>query len=238
MLGSPAATALMANIGADVLVLDAQHGLYDQSAVIAALPSAPGIPVHVRVPENSAAVIGRALDSGARGVIVPMVQSGAEAAAAARACRYPPRGERSWGPLAAYRGEPTIAPAEANDTVSCSVMVETASALSELDAIATTPGVDEVFVGPFDLSIALGMTLTELLADHSPGNALDAVVAACRSAGVRAGAFAGNLDVAAALVARGFTSVAVAVDTQLISAAGTALIAAARDLPRPGEDHA
>lgn len=237
MLGTPAAASLLSHIGADLLVLDAQHGLFDDAALIAALPAASAVPVHVRVASNSAALIGRALDGGAAGVIVPMVQDGDEAAAAAAATRYPPLGERSWGPLAAYRGEPTTPPDEANARVSCAVMVESARAIAAVDAIASVPGVDMVFVGPFDLAIALGTTVTELLADHSPGNPLDAVVDACRRAGTSAGAFAGGLDAARALAERGFSMLAVAVDTQLISAAGTALVDAARGIPSPRQEH-
>lgn len=236
MLGTPAAASLMARIGADLLVLDGQHGLFDDAGIIASLSITAAVPVHVRVPTNSASLIGRALDAGASGVIVPMVQDGAEAAAAAAACRYPPLGERSWGPLAAYRGETTIAPDDANARVTCAVMVETAHALSELDAIASAPGVDMVFVGPFDLAIALGTSVTDLLADRAPGNAMDAVVAACRAAGTRAGAFAGGLDAARNLIARGFTTVAVAVDTQLITSAGRELVDAARAIPTPTKD--
>lgn len=228
----------MARIGADLLVLDAQHGLFDDAGLIAAIPAASALPVHVRVPGNSAPLIGRALDAGAAGVIVPMVQSGAEAASAGAATRYPPLGERSWGPLAAYRGEPTTAPAEANAQVSCAVMVETSRALTQLDDIASAPGVDMVFVGPFDLAIALGTSVGALLADDSPGNPLDAIVAACRRAGTRAGAFAGGLDAARALIDRGFTTVAVAVDSQLITAAGSALVAAARGIPTPRQESA
>jgi 4-hydroxy-2-oxoheptanedioate aldolase len=233
MLGSPTAASLMSHVGADLLVLDAQHGLFDDAALIAAVPAASAVPVHVRVSTNSAALIGRALDAGAAGVIVPMVQDAAEAAAAAAATRYPPAGERSWGPLAAYRGEPTTPPTEANSEVSCAVMVETSRALTNLDEIASTPGVDTVFVGPFDLAIALGTDIQGLLADRSQTNPLDAVVAACGRAGATAGAFAGSLETAANLIERGFTMVAVAVDTQLISAAGTTLVAAARGIPVP-----
>lgn len=238
MLGTPAAASLTSRIGADLVVLDGQHGLYDDAGLIASIPAASAVPVHVRVSTNSAAVIGRALDAGAAGVIVPMVQDGAEAAAAAAATRYPPAGERSWGPLAAYRGEPTTPPGEANAAISCAVMVESARAITNLDAIASTPGVDMIFVGPFDLAIALGTDVGGLLADRSERNPLDAVVAACRRAGTRAGAFAGSLEVGSALIDRGFTMVAVAVDTQLITAAGTALVDAARSIPIPSKESA
>lgn len=237
MLGTPAAASLLSHIGADLLVLDAQHGLFDDAGLIASIPAASAVPVHVRVTTNSSGLIGRALDAGAAGVIVPMVQDAAEAQAAASATRYPPLGERSWGPMAAYRGEPTTPPGEANAAVTCAVMVETARAVANVEAIASTPGVDMVFVGPFDLSIALGTDVPALLADRSEGNPLDAVVAACRRAGTRAGAFAGSLETAAGLIDRGFTMVAVAIDTQLISAAGAALVDATRSIPVPSKEN-
>jgi len=228
MLGTPAAASLMARVGADWLALDAQHGLYDDAALIAAVPAADPVPVRVRVAENNAALIGRALDAGASGVIVPMVQTAAQAAAAAAACRYAPRGIRSWGPLAAYRGETPVPPEQADAAVSCAVMVETADALADVEAIAAVAGVDEVFVGPFDLAIALGVSVSDLLADDRPGNPLTTVVDACRRAGTLAGAFAGSIEAARTLAARGFTSLAVAVDTQLIAAAGAATVTQAR----------
>ena len=228
MLGTPAAASLMARIGADWLVLDAQHGLYDDAGIIAAVPSTAGSTVLVRVSANVPAAIGRALDAGAAGVIVPMVQSAADAAAAAAACRYAPLGVRSWGPLAAYRGEPTTPPDAANAHVTCAVMVETSSALADVGPIASTPGVDIVFVGPFDLAIALGTTVADLLADHAADNPLDRVVEACRDAGTRAGAFAGEVEVASELAARGFSWIAVAVDSQLVTSSGIAALEAAR----------
>ncbi len=237
MLGTAAAASLMSRIGADWVVLDSQHGLYDDAGVIAAVPAAASVPVHVRVSANTPALIGRALDAGAAGVIVPMVQDAAEAVAAAAACRYAPEGIRSWGPLAAYRGESTVPPAEANARVSCAVMVETPTAVADVEAIAAAPGVDIVFVGPFDLSIALGVEVADLLADRTPGNPLDRIVAACRAAGTVAGAFAGGRDAADALLSRGFTWIAVAVDTQLITAAGTALVADTRGAARRPEEN-
>lgn len=241
MLGSPLAAAVLAGTGADWLVLDGQHGLYDDAtttttlAVLAGAAPGPGVgsterprQVLVRVPSADPAAIGRALDGGATGVLVPMVQDEHDAAAAARACRYPPDGTRSWGSWAGAYGGATVAADEANRGVFCAVMVETPTALDRVDAVAATPGVDLVFVGPYDLSLALGTTHAGLLADRSPDGPLPRVVAACRRAGVPAGAFASTLDDARALAAHGFTWLAVLVDTVFLADAGAALVADAR----------
>jgi 4-hydroxy-2-oxoheptanedioate aldolase len=234
-LGSTAAASIMAGIGADWLLLDAQHGLYDDRAIVDALAALAGPPrpgrtseVLVRVPANDDAWIGRALDAGASGVLVPMVEDEQEAARAARACRYPPRGRRSRGSWVEVWGTPVPSPRAADDAVTCAVMVETRHALDRVAAIAGTPGVDMVFVGPFDLSLALGVEHAALLADDSPDGPLRRVVAACRTAGVRAGAYAGSLEAARQLAGHGFTWIAVAADTVVLPAAAAALLREAR----------
>jgi 4-hydroxy-2-oxoheptanedioate aldolase len=236
MLGTPAAASVMARIGADWLVLDAQHGLYDDRSIVEslALLTAAGLAdsVHVRVPHNSASWIGRALDAGAGGVIIPMVQDAAQAKSAADACRYAPTGTRSWGPMAAYWGGAVPTPAESDARVRCAVMVETPEAIAQVEDIAAVPGVDMVFVGPFDLAIALGTTVDALLADTSPESPLDRVVAACEAAGIVPGSFAGSLPVASALVGRGFRAVAVAVDTAILTQHGSGIVEEARALPQ------
>ena len=236
-LGSPLAASILAGTGADWLVLDGQHGLYDDATVVATLAALAGAarpgrtaPVLVRVPSNEAGWIGRALDAGAAGVVVPMVDDEHEALAAARACRYPPDGRRSWGAWSGEWGGGTPDAVEANRAVMCAVMVETPSAVDRVDRIAATPGVDMVFVGPYDLSLALGTTHADLLADRSPDGPLGRVVAACRDAGVLAGAFAGSVEVARLLRAQGFTWISVLSDTTLLARAGAGVIAQAREL--------
>ena len=236
LLGSPFGASILAGIGADWLLLDGQHGLYDDAAMVAALGALVGTAregrtadVLVRVPSNDAAWIGRALDAGATGVVVPMVQDEQDAARAAAACRYPPDGVRSWGAWSGGYGAPTSTAAAANERVTCAVMVETPSALERVDAIARTPGVDIVFVGPFDLALSLGTDHAALLADESPDAPLPRIVRACRRAGVRAGAFAGSLDATRALRRHGFTWISVLTDTALLTEAGTDMLRRARD---------
>ncbi|MFD3445076.1 HpcH/HpaI aldolase/citrate lyase family protein [Microbacteriaceae bacterium 4G12] len=249
-LTEPLAAYLLASAGFDWLCVDEQHGgagPADTAAVIGAAAAAGGAgaasglsgasgsdgpsaaEVLVRVPWNRPEYIGRALDSGARGVIVPMVESAAEAEEAAAACRYPPRGRRSWGPSRTGYAVPGAgAVTESNDRVLCLVMIETPAALDRVEEIARVPGVDGIFVGPFDLSIALGRPVDEVLADGAPDAPLPRIVAACRAAGVIAGAYAGSVDRAAALRDRGFDLLAVASDTDLLQSAAQAAATEAR----------
>ena len=236
LLGTPLAASIMAGLGADWLVLDAQHGLYDDAAMVVSLGAltAPGHPgrterVLVRVPSNNPVWIGRALDAGATGVLVPLVQDESDAERAARACRYSPDGVRSWGSWSAGWGVPPAEPTVANAGVMCAVMVETPSALERVAAIAAAPGIDMVFVGPFDLSIALGTTHDALLADTSPDAPLTRVVDACRRAGVPAGAYAGSPEAARILRRHGFSWIAVVTDTIVLTAVGADQVQAARD---------
>lgn len=217
-LGDPAGAEVLARAGYDWLVLDVQHGRYDERTLLqtaAALADAP-VEVLVRVTHNGDDVIGRALDAGADGVIVPMIDTPAQAAAAVAAAKFPPLGRRSWGQLLALHGRDVPDAATANERVTCAVMIETAAALDAIDAITQTPGVDMVFVGPFDLSLALGRTLDDLLADDGPDSPLRKVVASAAAHGVTAGAFGGTRARAVRLAQVGFTAVIVASDSRLL----------------------
>ncbi|MEO3937924.1 aldolase/citrate lyase family protein [Dermatophilaceae bacterium Soc4.6] len=211
--GSAAVAQGLLEAGLDWVCLDGQHGRWDDASVLAALDQLQtrAAQVVVRVRALDLGLIGRALDAGAGGVVVPLVEDAAEAAKAVAAVRYPPLGRRSMGPLRAAYGELGEV-AAANDGTFLAVMVETASALDDVEAIAATPGVDAVFVGPFDLSLALGTDVGSMLADGGPTAPLPRVVAACRAAGVRAGAYAGEPGRAARLLELGFDWVAVTTD--------------------------
>ena len=160
-LGIPSSYSaeMMAHQGFDWLCIDTQHGAIDFSSalpMLQAISTTPTIPF-VRVPWNEPSIIMKYLDAGAYGVIVPMIQTRADAEAAVAACRYPPDGMRSAGPFRAslYAGPDYLA--EANREVACVVMIETPQALDNLDAIASVPGVDALYIGPSDLSQALGL---------------------------------------------------------------------------------
>jgi 4-hydroxy-2-oxoheptanedioate aldolase len=140
--------------GYDALILDAQHGgiTAENMGRILQAVDLSGTPGVVRVPSTDQAGIMRALDLGAAGVIVPMVSNERQARAAAEAVRYPPDGLRSFGPVRQY-----YAPQSGGNQSLCFVMIETAEALTNLDAIASVPGVDGLFIGPVDLALSMGL---------------------------------------------------------------------------------
>ena len=229
-LDSPASTERLARLGYDYVALDAQHGLFGYSGMLNALTAidaAGGAVGLVRTAANDATAIGRALDAGAAGVIVPLVSSAADAAAAVRASRYPPTGVRSYGPMRSLlRIGPT--PAQADRSVAVLAMIETAAGLADVEAIAATPGLDGLYVGPSDLTIALGGTGP---ADPAVADAFEAALArvrrACADNGIAAGLHTRSGAEAAARAAEGFTLLSVAGDiTHLEDAARSHLDAA------------
>ncbi len=149
---------MMANAGFDWLCIDLQHGLLDYRDLLHMLPaiSTTGVTPIVRVSGNDPKEIMKVLDAGAFGVIVPLVNNREDALAAISACRYPPVGIRSFGPMRAAlyggRGYAT----EANDQIACIAMIETKEGIENLESIVTTPGLDAIYVGPSDLALALG----------------------------------------------------------------------------------
>jgi 4-hydroxy-2-oxoheptanedioate aldolase len=218
----------LAASGFDWVALDAQHGPVDRAALHAAgrgLADA-GTALVVRVPAVDPVWIGAALDAGATAVVVPSVTGRADAVLAARASRYPPEGDRSWGPFAPLWGGVAPDPAAANAAVRCLVMVETVGALADVDPIAATPGVDGLFVGPLDLALALGTTVDALLDDHAPGNPIDAVVAAAERHGILVAAFAGTPPNARRLRAHGIGCLAVTTDLALVAEGTRAVLEA------------
>jgi 4-hydroxy-2-oxoheptanedioate aldolase len=206
-----------------------QHGLIDYATMVSGLIAmdAGGGTGVVRVPANDAAAIGKALDAGAHGIIVPLIETAEEAAAAVSACRYPPAGRRSYGPVRSHlRIGPD--PKDANSRVACIVMIETASALANIEAICATPGLDGVYVGPNDLGLALGADAPgdrHQLAEFQP--ALATIRQAAADAGLAVGLHCDSGDEAAAALADGFTFASISCDLDHLSAyAGSQLAAA------------
>ncbi|HWA60289.1 MAG TPA: aldolase/citrate lyase family protein [Caulobacteraceae bacterium] len=209
--------------GFDWVLVDMQHGCmaYETALdMIRAIDLTGAAPI-VRVPWNDPGIIGRVLDAGALGVVIPMIQTAADARAAVDACLYPPAGRRSFGPVRVGLRDGPGYFATANDRVLVIPMIETAEALGEVEAIAATPGVDALFVGPFDLSIALGLPP----GDNDGQPAFDAAIArvssAARAAGV-ATAVLSNAKVAPLRIAQGFRLVSVVTDLNTLAAASRA----------------
>ena len=220
---------LLAHAGFDWLCIDMQHGPigYTEMRAMVQAVRFTGVPVAVRVSTNAGGEIMRALDVGADGVIVPMVNSAAEAEAAVAACRYPPLGARSWGPSGASIGREFTIEA-ANRDVACLVMIETSEGVANAEEIAAVQGLDGIYVGPNDLGISLG--LQPLLIDHGPvlTEAIGKVAQACRRHGVVAGVAIYEPDAAAAVAkwqALGFTFFGLPADSLLLRRAAEALLA-------------
>jgi len=160
--GSPVVAEICAGSGLDWLLIDMEHAPNGLASVLAQLQAVAAYPVTpvVRVPANDPVVIKAVLDLGAQNLLVPMVDSADQAAAAVRAVRYPPDGVRGVG-SALSRGarwnrvEHYLTRADA--TISLTVQIETATALGNIEAIASTPGVDAIFLGPSDLAASLGL---------------------------------------------------------------------------------
>ena len=218
-----------ARVGFDYVCVDLQHGALDYSDAASMIPAIEFGGSHpiARAPWNEPGIIGKLLDAGAHGVIIPMVNTVAEAEAAVRACRYAPRGARSWGPTATQARTDRPYFEWAQDNVACVPMIETAQAVGNLDAILAVPGIDAVYVGPADLSITLGL---------GPGNhdesaaftdALDTIADACARAGVVAGIHATGA-LSADRLGRGYRMATVGGDIQAVKSGLAAELARAR----------
>ena len=229
-LDSPAAATAVASAGFDAVVVDLQHGhatLDSLPHLLAAIQHTQAMPF-MRAAWNHPADLMRALDLGARGVICPMVGSRAEAETFVAACRYPPRGIRSYGPLHAAFGRGHEQTTAANDAVLLFAMIETADGFANLEEIAATTGLDGLFVGPADLSLGLGLDTFADFADPTLLKALDAVVVAATAHGLVPGIHAPSPSGAAAMADRGFRFVSSAVDEDLLRDAAEAALRATR----------
>jgi 4-hydroxy-2-oxoheptanedioate aldolase len=229
-LESPSAAAAVASAGFDAVVVDLQHGnatLEDLPQLLAAIEGSPAVPF-VRAAWNHPADLMRALDLGARGVICPMVGSRAEAEAFVAACRYPPAGTRSYGPIHAAFGRGREQTTAAEEAILLFAMIETADGFANLDEIAATAGLDGLFVGPADLSLGLGLDTFADLTDPVLLEALDSVIAAAGANGSIPGIHAPSPGNSIAMAARGFRFVSSAVDEDLLRHAAEDALGATR----------
>lgn len=219
----------LARNGFDWVLVDMQHGCMDYEtalAMIRAIDLTPAIPI-VRVPWNDPGIIGRVLDAGALGVVIPMIQTAEDARRAVEACLYPPAGRRSFGPVRVGMRDGPRYFAEANGRVAVIPMIETAEALASVEEIASVPGVDALFVGPFDLSVALGLPPGDNDGQPAFDEAIARVAAAARNAGV-ATAVLSNARIAPLRISQGFQMISVTTDIAALTAATRADLDAVR----------
>jgi 4-hydroxy-2-oxoheptanedioate aldolase len=231
-LGSPVVAETIVREGYICGVFDAQHGLWDLTAVvngIVALHGAGSTP-GVRVPLADFGFVSRALDFGAEAVIAPMINTVADAKQFANAAKYPPLGERSWGPQRAMvlQGKTSAVDylREANDGTLTLAMIETRTALDNVDAIAATPGIDALFIGPYDLSTALSGGKAQDIDAPEVNKAIDAICAAAKKAGKIPGIYCRDAERALAMAKRGFRFIAVGSDNGLVRESAAAQVKA------------
>ena len=211
---------VVARAGFDAVTVDLQHGavtLDTLGAIVAAIE--PMAVPFVRLASNDAASAMRVLDVGARGVIGPMVNSPEEANDLARACRYPPRGIRSYGPVRSAFGTGREQTEPANQAVLVFAQIETAEGLAAVDDICAVNGIDGVYVGPADLSLALGLPSFADLEDPSLLEALGTILEATRANRVVPGIHAPSAASAVAMARLGFTFIGSAWDAVALSSA-------------------
>lgn len=231
VLPSPLGAELMAHQGFDSLTVDVQHGMFGVETALAMLQaiSTTDVMPLCRAPAGDAAIVGKLLDAGAYGIVCPLVDTAEEAAAFVAACRYPPSGGRSFGPVRAqlYGGPDYFE--RADETVLTIAMIETRRGLDNLEEIVAVPGLDATYIGPGDLAIALG---------HAPRfdepaaeviEAIERIRKVTQAAGLAAGIHCGAAGMARDMLARGFQWVTVGVDAGLLGEAAGERLAAVRE---------
>lgn len=206
--------------GVDYVCVDQQHGVCDYTDMVEmarGIDARGSVPL-TRVPANEAWIIGKCLDAGAQGIIVPLVNNRAEAAKAVAACRYPPKGERSNGPARAAMVMGTRDMKALGDGVLCFVMVETRDGLANVEDIAATPGLDGIYIGPSDLAISLGLGPGLDRDEPEHVAAVAKILAACQRHNIIGGIHTGSARSAKNFAAKGFRLVTFGGDAGLLRA--------------------
>ena len=226
-------TETMAHQGWDSLVIDLQHGLIDDAAMVPmlqAISTTACVPI-VRVPWLAPDHLMKALDAGAYGVICPMVNTREDAERLVAWTHYAPRGTRSFGPVRALLYGGADYAQHANDTIVTFAMIETAQALDNLDAILSVEGLDAVYIGPSDLSLALGCRPVFDDVDPAAAEAIAHILERAKAHGVVAGIHNGVPEGALARIAMGFQFVTVSSDARLMAAGSQQVMAKMRATP-------
>ena len=220
----------MAHQGWDTLTIDLQHGVVDYQAMVGmlqAISTTPTVPI-VRVPWLEPGILMKTLDAGAYGVICPMVNTREDAQKLVAWTHYAPRGTRSFGPVRALLYGGADYPQHANDTIVTFAMIETAKALDNLDDILSVEGLDAIYIGPSELSLALGCRPVFDDVDPKAAQAIDHILARAKAHGVVAGIHNGNPEGALARIVKGFQFVTVSSDARLMAAGAQQVMAKMR----------
>jgi 2-keto-3-deoxy-L-rhamnonate aldolase RhmA len=212
-LSSAEVAEIMAEVGFDWLFVDTEHSPFNAYGAQRILQAAGrNCPCVVRVPANDDVWIKKALDIGASGIIAPQVNTAADAEAIVRMCKYPPDGTRGVGIGRAHKYGLVFNEymARANNDIAVILQAETHQALNNISEIVKVPGIDAIFIGPYDLSAALGKM--GQLTDPEVIQAMETIATACQSAGVRLGVFAATTVAVKPYLQKGYTLLAVGTD--------------------------
>ena len=217
-IDAPEVVEMLSAVGFDWFFIDGEHAPFSPAALQRLIMAAGDVPCVVRVPSHDEFWIKQVLDSGAAGIIAPMVNTPAQARTVVGRAKYPPEGTRGVGTSRALGYGYGIADyvARANDEIAVIVQAEHIDAVANIDAIAATPGIDALFVGPFDLSLSMGKA--GLVDDPAVVEAIGKVEAAGRVNGVPLGYFGISPDAVEGWMKRGFTLIACGVDMMMLGA--------------------
>jgi 4-hydroxy-2-oxoheptanedioate aldolase len=233
-IGNAFTAEIMAAQGYDSIAIDVQHGALDYTSVLLMFQAmrASGVVPMARVPWLEPGIIMKVLDAGAYGVICPMVNTAAQAAEFVSYVRYPPHGQRSFGPTRVSFAAGANYAAEANGEILAFAMVETKQAMENLNGIAATPGLDGIYVGPADLTLSLTQGRLAPAFDREEPEMIEAlktIVAACKRNNIRAALHCGTPEYAARAIGWGFDMTTVSGDSRLLAAAAAASVAKFRN---------
>lgn len=216
-IGSSYSAEVLAHLPYDAVTVDLQHGMYGVETAVAmlqAISASDSVPM-VRVPQNDQAIIQHVLDMGAYGVICPMIDTRSQCEAFVEALRYPPAGSRSFGPSRGLLyGGPDYA-AHANDTIHGWAMIETREGLENIEEIVRVDGLDGIYVGPSDLSMAIEGSLAPQLSPAIRRHILR-IVAVARDARRRVGIFCTDAAFAREMITAGCNLVTIMNDAGLL----------------------
>jgi 4-hydroxy-2-oxoheptanedioate aldolase len=219
---------VMAQCGWDSITVDLQHGVQDYLSMVACFQAMHAHPVTrlARVPWNEPGIIGKVLDGGAYGVVCPMINTKQQCEALVSACRYPPKGTRSSGPIrAGAYGVPGEYQKTANDEILVIPMIETQEALDNLEAILDVPGIDGIYVGPGDLSFSLGLVPRLDREEPQVLQIYERLIRETNNRGLYAGLHCASPVYAARMICSGFRLVTIANDSGLLAKAARESVA-------------
>ena len=231
-LGIPSSIASesMAQAGWDSLTIDLQHGLVDYTSAVPMLQAitTTKITPMARVPWLEPGIIMKMLDAGAYGIICPMINSREECETLVGACRYAPKGYRSFGPTWAIWYAGSDYAKQANDTVLAIAMIETQKAMDNLDAIMSTPGLDGIYIGPADLGLSLGGEPRGDQTEPKIYQAIERILATAKKHNVVAGIHCSSTAYAKKMIGIGFQLVTVMSDVGTLATVARATVAEMR----------